>query len=47
MELIREYALPGSGFTYYVLKDKKGKEIIVGKKVYDEMKKKGKINDRV
>jgi hypothetical protein len=47
MELIRKYTLPVSGFTYYVLKKPNGTEITVGKKVYEEMKKKGKINDRI
>jgi len=47
MELIREYTLPVTDFTYYVLRDDKGNEITVGKKVYDELKKKGKIDDRI
>ena len=47
MKLVRTYKTPVTDFTYYVLKNKKGKEITVGKKVYLELKKKGKIDDRI
>jgi len=46
MKLIREYTLPITGFTYYVLEKKDGMEITVGKTVYLDMKRKGKIDDR-
>ncbi len=42
MELIREYTLPHSGFTYCVVRLDDGKEITYGKKAYDEIMKKGK-----
>ena len=45
MNLIREYTLPITGFTYYVLKLDDGREITVGKTVYLDMKRKGKIDE--
>ena len=45
MKLIREYTLPETGFTYYVLRKKDDTEITVGKTIYLDMKKKGKIDD--
>ena len=42
MEVIREYTLPVTGFTYYVVKLENGKEMTYGKKVYNELKKKEK-----
>ncbi len=37
MEVIREYTLPVTEFTYVVVRLENGKEITYGKKVYDEM----------
>ncbi len=45
MKLIREYTLPVTDFTYYVLEKEDGTEITVGKAVYLDMKRKGKIDD--
>lgn len=42
MEVIKKYTLPITEFVYYLVKLKNGKEVIYGKKVYDEVKKKGK-----